>query len=179
MTEAASVAIREAVAGDSQSLLEFMGRVGRQSDYISVADWNGYDAARLAYFLEQDCERLGHLCLVATLGTRVIGLCHISRDQEPMLYHIGQLFLVVDREFWGQGLAQVLMEVACDWADHTPDLAKLALTVQTRNSAAIHIYEKFGFATEGKHPYGAQTREGDFLDTYSMGRLTDQAYETR
>ena len=179
MTEAASVDIREAVAGDAQALLDFMARAAQQSDYISAADWAGYDAASLAHFLEQECERLGHLCLVATLGTRVIGLCHISRDQEPMLYHIGQVFLVVDRDFWGQGLAQVLLEVACDWADHTPDLAKLALTVQARNHAATHIYEKFGFAIEGKHPYGAQTREGDFLDTYSMGRLTDQAYDTR
>ncbi|KXT75872.1 GNAT family N-acetyltransferase [Streptococcus sp. DD12] len=174
MAKAQVVDIREALATDSEALLAFMARVQEQTSYISVADWQNFQSDALAHFLAEDCERLGQFCLVACLGKRVIGLCHLSRDQDPMLAHIGDLFLVVDEDFWGQGLGQALLETVIDWAVHTPELAKLCLTVQARNQAAIHIYEKNGFVIEGKHPLGVKTRKGDFLDTYSMGRLIDE-----
>lgn len=174
MAEAQVVAIREAMATDSQALIAFMGRVQQQTSYISVADWQTYQPDALAHFLAEDCDRLGELCLVACLGDRVIGLCHLSRDQDPMLTHIGELFIVVDKDFWGQGLGQALLETVVDWAEHTPDLVRLSLTVQARNRSAIHLYERNGFVIEGRHPFGVKTRKGDFLETYSMGRLIDK-----
>ena len=35
-----------------------------------------------------------------------------------------------------------------DWADHTPAIRRLELTVQARNERAVHLYQKFGFDIE-------------------------------
>jgi acetyltransferase, GNAT family len=50
----------------------------------------------------------------------------------------------------------------------------LQLSVQKRNEAAIHLYSKFGFVTEGLQERGAYLKEGIFLDVYLMGRLIDK-----
>ena len=51
-----------------------------------------------------------------------------------------------------------------DWADHTPEIRRLELTVQARNERAVHLYQKFGFDIEGTKKRGARTKNGEFLD---------------
>lgn len=41
-------------------------------------------------------------------------------------------------------LASFLRETMIDWADHTPTIRRLELTVQARNERAVHLYQKFG-----------------------------------
>lgn len=65
------------------------------------------------------------------------------------------------------------MEVALDWAEQTPMIRRLELTVQARNSRAVHLYEKFGFKIEAAKERGAKTKDGEFLDVYLMSRLID------
>ena len=51
-----------------------------------------------------------------------------------------------------------------DWANHTPTIRRLELTVQARNERAAHLYQKFGFDIEGTKKRGARTKktEADF-----------------
>ena len=68
---------------------------------------------------------------------------------------------------------QFLMETMIDWADHTPTIRRLELTVQARNERAVHLYQKFGFDIEGTKKRGARTKNGEFLDVYLMAKLID------
>ncbi len=54
-----------------------------------------------------------------------------------------------------------------------PILRLLQLTVQTRNQAAVHLYQKHGFVIEGRQERGAYIEEGKFIDVYLMGKLID------
>jgi acetyltransferase, GNAT family len=65
------------------------------------------------------------------------------------------------------------METMIDWADHTPTIRRLELTVQARNERAVHLYQKFGFDIEGTKKRGARTKNGEFLDVYLMAKLID------
>ena len=65
-----------------------------------------------------------------------------------------------------------MLEEAIEWAGASGILRRLQLTVQTRNQAAVHLYQN-GFVIEGRQEHGAYIEEGKFIDVYLMGRLID------
>ena len=83
-------------------------------------------------------------------------------------------FLAVRKKFWNQGLATILLEEGIEWAKASGVLRRLQLSVQKRNEAAIHLYSKMGFITEGLQERGAYLAEGIFLDVCLMGKLIDE-----
>ncbi len=52
-------------------------------------------------------------------------------------------------------------------------LRRLQLTVQTRNQAAVHLYQKHGFVIEGRQAAWSIYRRRKFIDVYLMGKLID------
>ncbi|WP_416514938.1 GNAT family N-acetyltransferase, partial [Klebsiella pneumoniae] len=114
---------------------------------------------------------LNEICLVAKLGHEVIGVCNVTSDQDTKTSHIGDVFIAVSKPYWGNGVGQFLMETMIDWADSTPTIRRLELTVQARNERAVHLYQKFGFDIEGTKKRGARTKNGEFLDVYLMAKL--------
>ena len=78
---------------------------------------------------------------MAKLGHEVIGVCNVTSDQDTKTSHIGDVFIAVSKPYWGNGVGQFLMETMIDWADHTPAIRRLELTVQARNERAVHLYQ--------------------------------------
>lgn len=75
------------------------------------------------------------------------------------------------RDDWqGKGAGSTLMQAMLDLADQWLNLSRIELEVYTDNQPAIHLYEKFGFVTEGTHRQFAY-RDGRFVDVFSMARL--------
>ena len=97
----------------------------------------------------------------------------VTADQRFRVAHIGDFFIAVKQAYWGHGLGQALMEETLHWAREYSSLRRLQLTVQARNRGAIHLYEKMGFAVEGRQERGAQLRDGSFVDVILMGQLID------
>jgi len=62
------------------------------------------------------------------------------------------------------------MQAMIDLADKRLNLSRLELEVYTDNEAAIHLYKKFDFVTEGTHHQFA-FRDGVFVDVYAMARI--------
>ena len=67
----------------------------------------------------------------------------------------------------------MLLEGVLEWAQAGGILRRLQLTDQTRNQAAVHLYQKHGFIIEGRQERGAYIEEGKFIDVYLMGKLID------
>ncbi|HRQ36380.1 MAG TPA: GNAT family N-acetyltransferase [Chloroflexota bacterium] len=108
--------------------------------------------------------------LAAELNGRVIGAINVQQNLRPRLMHSGKVGLMVHPDFWGQGVGSVLMAAAINLADDWLNLLRLELEVYTHNTPAIHLYEKFGFATEGikrKAVFG----DGRYFDGQIMARL--------
>ncbi|MBM7636480.1 GNAT family N-acetyltransferase [Streptococcus saliviloxodontae] len=164
----------EADVFDAQSLLDFLDRVGGETEFIDL-DESGILMSlpemekSLAYRLASE----NNICLLAKLGSRVIGMLNIAADFREQTRHIGDLFVVIEKAYWGYGLGQTLMELAMDWAQETDEIARLELTVQVRNDRAVHVYQKYGFEIEGVKKRGAKLKNGEFLDVYLMGKLID------
>ncbi|WP_282373566.1 GNAT family N-acetyltransferase, partial [Pseudomonas sp. PS02290] len=70
----------------------------------------------------------------------------------------------------GKGVGSRLMAAVLEVADNWMNLHRVELTVFADNEAALALYRKFGFETEGRlRDYAI--RDGVLVDAISMARL--------
>ena len=166
--------IREAGPNDAAALVSFLNRVSVETDFTSL-DGDGIllTSEEMAIFLNKQASWDNQITLLAFLNDKIAGIVNITADQRKRVRHIGDLFIVIGKKYWNNGLGSFLLEEVVEWAQASGILRRLQLTVQTRNQAAVHLYQKHGFAIEGKQERGAYIEEGEFIDVYLMGRLID------
>ena len=166
--------IREADPKDAAELIVFLNRVSLETDFTSL-DGDGIllTSEEMAIFLNKQASWDNQITLLAFLNDKIAGIVNITADQRKRVRHIGDLFIVIGKKYWNNGLGSLLLEEVVEWAQASGILRRLQLTVQTRNQAAVHLYQKHGFVIEGRQERGAYIEEGDFIDVYLMGRLID------
>ena len=166
--------IREAEVEDAAALVSFLNRVSVETDFTSL-DGDGIllPSEEMAIFLNKQASWDNQITLLAFLNDKIAGIVNITADQRKRVRHIGDLFIVIGKKYWNNGLGSLLLEEVVEWAQASGILRRLQLTVQTRNQAAVHLYQKHGFAIEGRQERGAYIEEGEFIDVYLMGRLID------
>lgn len=120
----------------------------------------------------QDSSRLRHRFVAEVDNGRVIGSASIQARENPRSKHCGGLGMMVHPDYWGQGIGSRLMEKLLDMADNWLNLKRVELEVNTDNPAAIHLYEKFGFAIEGTKRFQS-LGDGRWADTHFMARIND------
>jgi putative acetyltransferase len=84
--------------------------------------------------------------------------------------HMADLGLMVARDYWNVGIGFALMQAALEIADNWLGLKRVELGVYTVNEAAIHLYEKCGFESEGVRRRWA-FGDGGWFDSLLMARL--------
>ena len=166
--------IREAEPKDAAELVAFLNRVSLETDFTSL-DRDGIllTSEEMEIFLNKQASSDNQITLLAFLNDKIAGIVNITADQRKRVRHIGDLFIVIGKKYWNNGLGSFLLEEVVEWAQASGILRRLQLTVQTRNQVAVHLYQKHGFVIEGRQERGAYIEEGDFIDVYLMGRLID------
>ena len=166
--------IREAEPKDAAELVAFLNRVSLET-YFTSLDGDGIllTSEEMEVFLNKQASSDNQITLLAFLNGKIAGIVNITADQRKRVRHIGDLFIVIGKRYWNNGLGSLLLEEAIEWAQASGVLRRLQLTVQTRNQAAIHLYQKHGFIIEGRQERGAYIEEGEFIDVYLMGKLID------
>lgn len=166
--------IREAEPKDAAELVAFLNRVSLETDFTSL-DRDGIllTSEEIEVFLNKQASSDNQITLLAFLNDKIAGIVNITADQRKRVHHIGDLFIVIGKRYWNNGLGSLLLEEAIEWAQASGILRRLQLTVQTRNQAAVHLYQKHGFVIEGRQERGVYIEEGKFIDVYLMGKLID------
>ena len=113
----------------------------------------------------------GEYRLVASVRGEVVGVLglHMSPNV-PRRAHAASIGMAVRDDWQGRGVGNALMQAAVDLADNWLNLIRLELTVFVDNDAAIQLYQKHGFITEGTLA-GFVFREGEYVDVYVMARI--------
>lgn len=162
----------EATPEDASAFISFINQVAVETSYLvldeSGLQWNEEAMAR-AFAKSLDNPR--DLCLLAKLGDEIIGAVSVKSSSQFRISHIGNVFIAVKKAYWDKGIGSLLLEEMIHWAYEMGVLHRLELTVQVRNEAAVHLYQKVGFIIEGRQVRGARTDEGEWLDLYYMGKL--------
>ena len=166
----AAIAIRRAEVRDAEALCETMGSRKAMAGTLQLplpsADmWR----KRLAEWQQDD------YLLVAELDGRVVGNAGLhATSKSPRRRHAGSVGMSVKDEFHGRGVGSALMAAIVDIADNWLNYRRLELTVYTDNAAALALYRKFGFETEGTLR-DFSYRDGEYVDAYTMARLRTAA----
>jgi ribosomal-protein-alanine N-acetyltransferase len=88
----------------------------------------------------------------------------------PSSFGYGDIGMYVAKEWRGRGVGTALMDAAIAWA-RAEGLHKLTLSVFPHNTAAIALYEKFGFFKEGRRVKHFRRQSGQLWDLIDMGLL--------
>lgn len=108
--------------------------------------------------------------LVALHQGTVIGHMGLEQFSRVRRSHAGSFGMGVLPAWQGKGVGSKLLATALDIADNWMNLQRVELSVYADNEAAIGLYRKFGFETEGLFRDYA-VRDGRLVDTLSMARL--------
>ena len=111
----------------------------------------------------------GNPHFVALVDDLVVGWCDIYRDSHPWAQHVGLLGMGVLADFRGQGIGQRLITSALD-AARTAGFGRVQLEVYANYLPAISLYEKVGFAHEGRRRNAMHLPDG-YCDLLIMGQL--------
>ncbi|RON09688.1 GNAT family N-acetyltransferase [Pseudomonas brassicacearum] len=118
--------------------------------------------------LESENERV--VKLVALHQGQVIGNIGLEQFSRIRRSHCANIGMGVAVAWQGKGVGSQLLAAVLDLADNWMNVQRVELTVYADNEAAIALYRKFGFDTEGLFREYA-VRDGVLADTLSMARL--------
>ena len=116
----------------------------------------------------EDIEREDAVVLVAEAGGRPVGELGLNLAR----YGVADLGMVVAAGWRGRGIGSALLAEAVDRA-RKAGAHKIALQVWPHNSAAIALYERFGFQREGYLTKHYRRRSGELWDAVIMGLRLD------
>lgn len=113
--------------------------------------------------------RNGSPAFVAVDDGRVVGWCDVIRKARPTTSHSGVLGMGVAASHRGCGVGSRLLTATIDTA-LARGLTRIELTVRTDNAAAIALYRRCSFETEGQLRRYLLV-DGVYYDALQMARL--------
>lgn len=108
--------------------------------------------------------------LVALHQGQVIGNIGLEQFSRIRRSHCANIGMGVAVAWQGKGLGSRLLATVLDLADNWMNVQRVELSVYADNDAAIGLYRKFGFETEGLFRQYA-VRDGQLVDALGMARL--------
>jgi ribosomal protein S18 acetylase RimI-like enzyme len=157
------VHIRPTRETDAASYCDAVRAVAAEKWYLATVD--GYSLEQTREFVKAVVE--GSLPQVmAVAGDVVVGFCDIIPNPAQGFTHVGRLGMGVRVEWRRQNIGRRLLD-ACLSLARDSALEKVELEVYSDNSAAVRLYESFGFSQEGIK-LRARKFEGRYQDLCMM-----------
>ena len=154
----AQFTVRPASADDAQAMAELFAAVAGERDGIATEPPVDI-GERTAQF-----ARTAGGSVVAVADRQVIGMLHVEASK----HGFGEIGMLVERGWRGRGVGSALLQAAVGLA-REQGLHKLCLEVFARNTAAIALYRKHGFAEEGRRARHYRRASGELWDSIVMG----------
>lgn len=137
------VQIREAQPADAPAIIKFLRQASQESDAVLITGLDKLTSATEADNLATiqrsgDCE-----VVVAAYGDAVIGIGTVMVVADRP--EAGELGVVVERQYWHNGIGSALMDIMIDWYRNGSTLHQLVLDVFDDNERAIQLYHHYGF----------------------------------
>lgn len=162
--------VRPAEPHDAAALARLASEVGSEPEgwLLLPAERSAWDERR---YLRSVRRHPDAAVFLAEDGDLVVGRLSLGRDPHPASHHVADLGLLVAASHRRRGIGRLLLDQAVAWARES-GVAKLELHVFPWNTAAIALYEAYGFVHEGVRL--AHYRRGDTeVDAVLMAYLVD------
>ena len=161
-----AVTVRPATAADIDTLVAMLVEVAGEGRWIGTEA--PVDVERRRQRMTADVEGEDAIVLVAEAGGEPVGQLGLQLAR----YGVADLGMLVAAGWRGRGVGAALLAEAVRRAREA-GAHKIALQVWPHNSAAIALYERFGFQREGYLRRHYRRRSGELWDAVVMGLPLD------
>lgn len=155
--------LREAEGGDAAQVLEFLNRVGGESDNLLFGE-NGFPmlADQEAAFLERQRQEEKSVMLLGFVGENLVSISSVDAlTARERVSHRAGLSVTVGKDCWGLGIGRRAMEALISFAKSC-GLEVLQLEVRADNRRAVALYEGLGFERLGLYKKFMKVNGRDF-----------------
>jgi len=163
---APAVTVREATLGDVDTLTAMLVEVAGEGRWIGAEAPVDVERRRRRMAADMDAEDV--IVLVAEAGGEPVGQLGLQLAR----YGVADLGMLVAAGWRGRGVGTALLAEAVRRAREA-GAHKIALQVWPHNTAAIALYERFGFQREGRLRRHYRRRSGELWDAVIMGLPLD------
>lgn len=145
------ITIEKAVETEAKEILEYLKKAGGETENLTFgSEGLSFTVKEEADYLEKIKNSSDEVVLVAKSNGIIVGDASLTRLPRRMS-HRGEIGIGVLKDYWNKGIgSRLLSEIIAFAKENSFDT--LDLQVRSDNSAAIHLYEKFGFKKIGTHP---------------------------
>ena len=162
--------MREAVPADANAYCDLYEAVAAERRWIGHEP--PIDRAELTEKLHAAVDDPSQLRLVARAEDRVVGSVGAQ-----LWIGIVSFGMLVAEDWRGRGVGTALLAQLLDWSV-VRDAHKVTMQVWPHNTGAIALYERHGFAVEGRLRRHYRRQNGELWDCLVMGLcLAEQASE--
>jgi len=106
---------------------------------------------------------------IAAEDEKIVGYIRGERGKFRRNFHTAYIVVGILRDYAGKGIGTTFFKNLDKWAGEN-GVHRLELTVECRNHAARHLYERSGFRIEGTRAKSMLV-EGNFIDEYYMAKI--------
>lgn len=164
--------IRQALPEDAERFIELNRHLDHESALMLFEPGERrFDLERQRDRFKEDLGSDWTAVLVAEHDHQLVGFAGITRARPRRVSHVASLVLGVSAAYHRRGVGSQLMSALEVWA-RDRGVIRLELTVISHNEAAIALYRKFGFKSEGIRR-GALVIDGKLTDELYMAKLLD------
>jgi putative acetyltransferase len=108
------------------------------------------------------------IILIALHENHIVGHAQIFKYPHPRRKGVGDLLIYLHQGFHNKGLGTTMLAELIQLAKRE-ELHRVGLHVVADNKLAVHLYEKFGFETEGVLKGSYFGEDGKYHDELAMG----------
>ncbi len=157
-----AVTVREATAADVDTLVDMLVEVAGEGRWIGTEAPVDVERRRQRMAADVDAEDV--IVLIAEVDGEPVGQLGLQLAR----YGVADLGMLVAAGWRGRGVGTALMAEAVRRAREA-GAHKIALQVWPHNTAAIALYQRFGFQREGYLRRHYRRRSGELWDAVVMG----------
>jgi putative acetyltransferase len=159
--------IRPVKVSDAEDINFMRRQPGVRENILGIASER---VANSKAFIE-NLSKNNHM-FVVEIEEKVVGVANLNVMANPRKNHIGEIGIMVNKDYQGRGIGRRLMEELIDLAQNWLMLRRIQLDVISDNEKAINLYESLGFKIEGEK-IDAVKRNGSYANEYVMGLIVD------
>ena len=161
------ILIRYPVESDIESAMNFINTVSNEQTFITFQGQQMTLEEEKKYmlpFLDKIKKGIS-LKLFVFKENELIGTSDIT-PQERTSDHVGTFGLIIKKEYRGEGIGKLLMELTLKEAKRLKNINIIHLGVFGDNELAFNLYKKMGFVVYGSLPKGVKHK--DHYDSHIM-----------